>query len=367
VRTDGAQRAVRLQRGAIAGFKRRIGLDVATSAVASERFVEIDGRRLFFQEAGDPAGPPVVFFHGAGCRPSLLPPLLEGLARRGLFVVAAEHPGMGRSEHLPSYAGDLFERYAVAYYRFLRSRRLRRPVLVAQSFGGGPAHALAALAPEELESHGGEGTDVEDYRPRALVLVDCFMGQPPGASGLSGLYGSFLRNLPLLLRVPSRRLRWLLTSFFTGTPADRYRNDVAGDAGLAASLGSVFAAFARGAAPVTLDYASFVLSGDGRPLVLVWGEKDGTRLLDYGEWGARLTAIGDARALYHRVAREVAERLAVTEEISRAGALDRARDLVRMSVIPGAGHAGLYTRTHRDRYLDEIVEHLRAAGALPAA
>jgi len=74
-----------------------------------------------------------------------------------------------------------------------------------------------------------------------------------------------------------------------------------------------------------------------------------------GEWGARLTAVGDARAHYHRVVREVAERLPVTDETSQAGALDRAKGLVRMSVIPGAGHAGLYTRTHRDRYLDEIV------------
>ncbi len=351
--------------GPITGLKRRVGLDLVASPVSSDHFVEIEGRKLFFQEAGDPAHPPVLFFHGAGCRPSLLPPLLDGLARRGLFAVAPEHPGMGRSEHLPAYQPDMFKRYALAYHRFLRSKRLRHPILIAQSFGGGPANVLASLEPDDLENQLRPRSDFGDYRPRALVLVDCFMGQPPAASGLSGLYSVFLLNLHHLLRVPSRRLRWFLTSFFTGTSADHYTSDLAGDTNFAAALGSVFAAFAGGRAPVSMDYASFVASG--RPLILVWGENDGKRLLDYGEWGARLSSIQDARALYRRVVSEVSEKLAVKDTASSGVALPRAEDLVRMSVIPRAGHAGLYTSSHMDQYLDRIVNHLQATGVLPGA
>ena len=165
--------------------------------------------------------------------------------------------------------------------------------------------------------------------------------------------------------MPSKRLRWFLTSFFTGTSADQYTSDLAGDTNFAAALGSVFAAFARGKPPVSMDYASFVTSG--RPLILVWGENDGRRLLDYGEWGARLTSIEDARALYRRVVSEVSEKLAVKDAASFAVALKRAEDLVRMSVIPRAGHAGLYTSSHMDQYLDRIVNHLQATGVLSGA
>lgn len=351
-----------------------IGMDIATAPVESETYVAVERRKLFYQQAGDPRNPPLVLLHGAGATPADLPVVLRGFAHRGFFAVAPEHPGMGRSEHLASYRPDFFKRYAVAYYDLLREKDIREPILVAHSFGGGPANALAEFRPEG-DSWRSEAR-LEPYRPKALVLVDAMMGQPPRRAGLSAVYGWFLRNLEHPLRLPWTGLLHSLTSFFTGTPSEWYRNDVDGDVALAEAMGELFGRFAHGHAPVEIDYRHFVLgSGRQRPLILIWGERDGTRWLDYGEWGARLTAIDDARALSDRVLREVADELSRTSPAAGCSAIEAARKLVRFSVVENAGHAGMFTHTHMDTYLDAIVSHLRAAGiasgpcptAVPAA
>lgn len=340
----------------------RLGLDVARGEVTGDTFLEIAGRRLFYQERGDPRHPALFFLHGAGASPSDLPVLLEGFAARGFFALAPEHPGMGRSEHLPSYEPDPFRAYARAYIELLRRKHLARPIVVAQSFGGGPAGVLAELAREaRLGARGDQEPLPSELSPSALVLVDALMGQRPSRRGVSGLYGWLLRHLGVLLRVSPRRIGRLLTSTFSGTPAAYYRGDLEGDGRLALALGRVFGAFARGAPPVEVDYAGFVLSGEGRPLILVWGEHDGTRLLDNGEWGSRLTAIGDARALHERVLAEVADALRERGE-DEAVARQQAHRLVRFAVVPGAGHAGLYTRSHMEAYLEGIAGQLTACG-----
>ena len=92
-----------------------------------------------------------------------------------------------------------------------------------------------------------------------------------------------------------------------------------------------------------------------RPLIFVWGEKDGTRFIDNGQWGAKVTALADAKALFARVSDEVSSRISP----------EFARKWVRMSVVPKSGHNGLHTKSHMNRYLDELVAHLGEAG-LPA-
>jgi pimeloyl-ACP methyl ester carboxylesterase len=61
-----------------------------------------DGRRLAYAEFGDPAGAPVLWFHGSPS--SRLEPLLIGdarLAALGLRVIAPDRPGMGGSTPKP--------------------------------------------------------------------------------------------------------------------------------------------------------------------------------------------------------------------------------------------------------------------------
>ena len=326
-------------------LKRRICLDIARGEVTGHEYCEINGCKLFYQTAGRSTDQAVLFLHGAAGSPRDLPVLLGALAQRGFYAIAPEHPGMGRSEHLSSYAPDLFAAYGEIYRRFLHLLQIKAPIVMAQSFGGGPAHALVRSAIEEPFP--------EQYDPRALVLVDCFMAQAPARAGLSGFYGFLLSNLGPALRVPSRSWRRFLTSFLTGTPREYFKDVPARDAEFTMALGSLFRAFSRGCPLVQLDYASFVTGGtEPRPLIFVWGEKDGTRFIDNGEWGAKLTAVADANALFSRVSSAVSSRTSP----------EFARRYVRMSVVPESGHTGLNTKSHMNGYLDQLVAHLREAG-----
>ena len=85
------------------------------------------------------------------------------------------------------------------------------------------------------------------------------------------------------------------------------------------------------------------------------GRKDGTRFIDNGQWGAKVTALADAKALFTRV----------SDEVSSRNSPEFARRFVRMSVVPESGHNGLHTKSHMNRYLDELVANLGEAG-LPA-
>ncbi len=336
-------------------LRRRVGADVPTAPVETENFVQVAGRKIFYQEAGKRENPSVLFLHGAGAPPEHLPAVIKEVASRGFFVVAPEHPGMGRSEHLPTYRPNFFQRYAIAYYDFLRQRGVTEPIIIAQSFGGGPAGALAGLRHEHLAAVGRD-TDraaMDEYRPRALVLVDSLMAEPLSQRSFRALAGWFLENLEPALRKSPKNLRRLITSPLSGTPACSYRNDVGGDAEFARELGTLFRASTRGAPMVEVDLAEFIIGGKkDRPVILVWGEKDGIRLLDYGEWGSKATALRDARALHRRLRRQVAE-CRSPEECER---------LVRMAVIPGAGHAGLFTESHMRAFVDEVVRNLRESG-----
>lgn len=65
-----------------------------------------DGRQLAYRDYGDPAGPPMLFFH-EGLGSSLLPNGAQALALQlGLRIVSVERPGFGLSDPHPDYSFD---------------------------------------------------------------------------------------------------------------------------------------------------------------------------------------------------------------------------------------------------------------------
>jgi pimeloyl-ACP methyl ester carboxylesterase len=108
-------------------------------------------RRIRVFEAGDGAGKPLVFLHGAGgvAEDS---PLLAALAARHWHVFAPLLPGYGDSE-----GGEtLPDMLAVTLHSFdvIDALGLDRPVLVGHSMGGMIAAEMAAVAPREVERLG---------------------------------------------------------------------------------------------------------------------------------------------------------------------------------------------------------------------
>lgn len=117
---------------------------------AADRDVQVDGATVRWGEFGDPAGRPVLYYHGTpGSRLELA--WLDGdLRRLGVRLVAFDRPGYGGSTQVPYRLSSGARRgLAVADAAGLGS------FAVAGWSGGGPfALATAAVAPQRLTAVG---------------------------------------------------------------------------------------------------------------------------------------------------------------------------------------------------------------------
>ncbi len=102
------------------------------------RFVEIDGMRVHYQEAGDKSNPAILLVHGF-CASSLMwRDVLEPIAARGFRVVAPDLVGFGFSEK-PRAWDYTIEAQARLLVRLLDELGIERASLVGSSYGGAVA------------------------------------------------------------------------------------------------------------------------------------------------------------------------------------------------------------------------------------
>lgn len=132
-----------------------------------------DGRRLAFDEVGDPSGAPVFVIHGTpGCRLSGRHPDLSRVSAAGLRLVTYDRPGYGRSTRQPGRSvADCVSDVATIADELGIER-----FAVSGGSGGGPhALAIAARLPERVTRVacvvGGAPYDAED--------LDWFAGMDP--------------------------------------------------------------------------------------------------------------------------------------------------------------------------------------------
>lgn len=109
-------------------------------------FVQIDGLRLHYQEAG--SGPPIVLIHGASTnlrdfRPSLFEPLSQQHR-----VIAVDRPGHGYSDRPAGGWPDPAEQ-ARLIRELLRELGVERPLLVGHSWSGSVVLAYLLAYPQE--------------------------------------------------------------------------------------------------------------------------------------------------------------------------------------------------------------------------
>jgi pimeloyl-ACP methyl ester carboxylesterase len=153
------------------------------AVAARERFIDVDGIRLRFIEAGD--GPPLLLLHGLGQSSTAWRRSLDALAA-GYRTIALDLPGFGGSA-IPDDAPFGPRYYRTVVTRFLDAMSLERIDAVGHSAG---ALALALSALESPTAF------------RRLVLVDP-VGFTPVPNGLLGTAAQSLFRL--LLLVPRTR------------------------------------------------------------------------------------------------------------------------------------------------------------------
>ena len=107
---------------------------------------------MHVREWGSPDGRPLVFWHalGAGTSGAYLTELAPTLTGAGLWLIAPDAPGFGRSPALPP------ERYAIdslldLLRGILDERGIERAILMGHSWGGTIVMAFAAAEPERVE------------------------------------------------------------------------------------------------------------------------------------------------------------------------------------------------------------------------
>src|SRR3954468_3403468 len=110
----------------------------------TDHFVEIDGCKTHYRRAGK--GMPLVFLHGAGGAPIVLP-FMEKLATR-FDVLVPEHPGYGQSDE-PEWLENIHD-VAYFYLDFLEQLDLQEVVLVGTSMGGWMAMEIAVRSTSRL-------------------------------------------------------------------------------------------------------------------------------------------------------------------------------------------------------------------------
>ncbi|MFD0596422.1 alpha/beta fold hydrolase [Catellatospora coxensis] len=112
----------------------------------AHRFVDVDGVRVFYREAGAPGAPTLLLLHGFPSSSAQFRRLIDALGG-SYHVVAPDYPGFGQTE-APAEFTYTFERLADVVEGFVERLGLRRFTLYAFDFGGPVGMRLATRRPE---------------------------------------------------------------------------------------------------------------------------------------------------------------------------------------------------------------------------
>jgi pimeloyl-ACP methyl ester carboxylesterase len=140
----------------------------------TDHYLELVGCRTHYRRGG--SGTPLLFLHGAGGMPVVLP-FMEKLAQR-FDVIVPDHPGYGQSDE-PEWLENIHD-IAYFYLDFLAHLKLEQVVLVGNSMGGWMALEIAVrntsriaslvlVGPAGIAAPGAEPTDVFLLSPEDTI------------------------------------------------------------------------------------------------------------------------------------------------------------------------------------------------------
>jgi pimeloyl-ACP methyl ester carboxylesterase len=139
------------------------------------RFVEVDGIRIHYQEAGEPNAPPLVLIHGFASSTLVWSKVFLPIAEAGFRVIAVDMLGFGYSGK-PRNGQYTIAGQASVLMGLLDRLNIKRATLVGSSYGGAVAATCALDYAHRVEKLVLIGT-VNNNRPLAYKLMRVF-GSP---------------------------------------------------------------------------------------------------------------------------------------------------------------------------------------------
>jgi pimeloyl-ACP methyl ester carboxylesterase len=171
------------------------------------RFMEVDGVRLHYQEAGDPEGPLMILIHGFAASNLVWSKVFLEFAAAGYRVIAPDLPGYGYSGK-PRHLDYTIASQAEMIVSFLKRLEIDRAVFLGSSYGAAVAATIAldhAGLVEKLIMVGA----VNNNKPTRYLLMRLF-GSPIIGDILSPLLVGSRRLLRLRMKRVYDRHSWVL-------------------------------------------------------------------------------------------------------------------------------------------------------------
>jgi pimeloyl-ACP methyl ester carboxylesterase len=124
-----------------------------TSVMAAEVHygsTEIDGVKIAYREAGDPANPTVLLLHGFPTSSQMFRDLIPELADR-YHVLAPDYPGFGASGMPPVESFDYsFDHFAELVTKFIDGKGVKRYAAYVMDYGAPVGYRMFAADPERV-------------------------------------------------------------------------------------------------------------------------------------------------------------------------------------------------------------------------
>lgn len=171
------------------------------------RFVQIDGVRVHYQEAGDITAPAIVLIHGFASSTLVWSKVFLDLAAAGFRVIAPDMLGYGYSGK-PRNGEYTIAGQARLITEFLDRLHIKRTTLVGSSYGGAVAATCALDYPSRVHKLVLVGA-VSNNRPLEFKLMRMF-GAPVFGDVVSPLLIGSRRLLRMRMKKVYDRHSWVL-------------------------------------------------------------------------------------------------------------------------------------------------------------
>lgn len=222
-------------------------------------FVDVDGVRVHYQEAGDARAPAMVLIHGFASSTLVWSKVFLKLAAAGFRVIALDMLGYGYSAK-PRTGEYTIDSQARLLMRLLDALGILRAIVVGSSYGGAVAATCALDYPERVEQLVLVGT-VNNNRPLAFMLMRLF-GSPVFGDVVSPLLIGSRRLLRQRMKRVYDRHSWVL---------DERRVDARHLPLRAASTHRAIIRTVRGWDAERISRDAHLIT---QPTLLIWGETD---------------------------------------------------------------------------------------------